>query len=408
MHENYSRRREKILNGVMESIDRLNPGIIVRDRNVKISSFCAGSTYSIISLGKAAVSMARGIDSAIVEKANLRICISNNENSGVDGFECFLGDHPVPGRNTISSTEKIIGMLENDTAERLIVMLSGGASSIFEAHIDTITDEQYGNLMRNLIDGDYPIEELNRIRYHLSKIKFGKLLDLCKYMKISIFAISDIPGDQIFLIGSNPFYHAPDSYRRIPEEVSGYVMQAENSGNRKDIHVEYEIILNGSIYAKELGILVNPEHHPLDLGRIIKGNVISLSTQIIDILRNHYSNTHEPFWFTAYGESTAEVMGNGKGGRNSYLSALILSQMYDGEIFSFLSLATDGKDGNGNIAGFIVDDGLKKTVAAPDLKKYIGDSDTASLAISSGTAVITGQTGNNVSDVIIGYYGGME
>ena len=62
MHENYSLRREKILNAVKKSIEELNPEIIVRDRMRNMSSFSEGSTYSIIALGKAAVHMSRGID----------------------------------------------------------------------------------------------------------------------------------------------------------------------------------------------------------------------------------------------------------------------------------------------------------------------------------------------------------
>lgn len=408
MHENYSLRREKILNAVKKSIDELNPEIIVRSRNRNIHSFSEGSTYSIIALGKAAMHMARGIDRRIVEGANLRLCISNQKESEVYGFTCFLGDHPLPDINTYSSTGEILGMLKNDSAERLIVLLSGGTSSIFESHIDTITDEQYRDIMSNLIDRDYPIEELNRIRYHLSKIKFGKLLNLCKYKKITILAISDVPGNEIFLIGSNPFYYAPDSFRKIPEEISQYVVQNEDSGNRKDVTIDYEIILDGSIYAKKLEILLNSESPTIDLGRIIKGNVVSLSAHIIKLLRNHYSEINGPFWFVGHGESTAEVSGNGKGGRNSYLSSLIMLQMDDDDIFSFLSLATDGMDGNGNIAGFFVDEELKRTIPRTALMKYIEESDTASLAIASGTAVVTGQTGNNVSDVIIGYFGGKK
>ena len=408
MHENYSLRREKILNAVKKSIDELNPEIIVRGRNRNIHSFSEGSTYSIISLGKAATHMARGIDRRIVEKANLRLCISNQKESEVYGFTCFPGDHPIPGINTFTSSEKILDLLKNDSAERLIVLLSGGTSSIFESHIDTITDEQYRDIMGNLINQDYPIEKLNMIRYHLSKIKFGKLLNLCKYRKILIFAISDVPGNEIFLIGSNPFYYAPDSYRKIPEEISEYVIQKEDSVKRKDLTIEYEIILDGSIYAKKLEVLLNSGISKIDLGRIIKGNVISLSTQIIKILRNHYSEINGPFWFVGHGESTAEVIGNGKGGRNSYLSSLIMLHMDDDDIFSFLSLATDGMDGNGNIAGFFVDEELKRTIPRTTLMKYIEESDTASLAIASGNSVITGQTGNNVSDVIIGYFGGKE
>ena len=82
--------------------------------------------------------------------------------------------------------------------------------------------------------------------------------------------------------------------------------------------------------------------------------------------------------------------------------------MDDDDIFSFLSLATDGMDGNGNMAGFFVDEELKRTIPRTTLMKYIEESDTASLAIASGNSVITGQTGNNVSDVIIGYFGGKE
>lgn len=86
----------------------------------------------------------------------------------------------------------------------------------------------------------------------------------------------------------------------------------------------------------------------------------------------------------------------------------MLQKMGIEENWSFLSLATDGADGNSGLAGFRVDSSLKSQVSDSTIKEYIDRSDAGTLAIKLGRAVNTGPTGNNVSDVVLGYYGGKE
>lgn len=410
MMPDYSERRRIIKDAILESIEVLSPNSIISKRDSEISGFIRKvSSYSIFSLGKASSKMCMGLSKEIIEGSTNSICLSPVGSFEPNGFRNYHGNHPYPGKDTFTSSKEIMETLSNDESEGLLVMLSGGASSMFEVPDQDISQERYLEIMNKLIREDYSIEIINEVRCRLSQVKCGKILSLIKYAKIKIFAISDVPGDRISVIGSNPFYPA-DQHIEIPEELRYSIKSLQNDKSnvlRKDIKLpEYSIILSGSIYSKGLIDLIETEFPKVDMGQIIKGNVEDLAPSLMKSIREKYSEINSPFWFTAHGESTATVTGKGRGGRNTYLSSLIIEQANSDEIFSFISFATDGVDGNSDLAGFIVDENIRNTVDKNIIENFIMESDTANLALKCGTDLNTGPTGNNVSDVIIGFYGG--
>ncbi|EQD77227.1 glycerate kinase, partial [mine drainage metagenome] len=162
-------------------------------------------------------------------------------------------------------------------------------------------------------------------------------------------------------------------------------------------------IFNDSIIHifSEMGLL------SINLENILNGEVETIAEQISSKLREIFIERKRSFWFAGYGETTTKVIGKGKGGRNLELSLRIMMKMNPEEIFSFISIATDGDDGNSLMMGMITDNILKERTTNVDLEKYLKNSDSATFAEDFGVAVRTGYTGSNVSDIIIGYYGGL-
>ena len=146
----------------------------------------------------------------------------------------------------------------------------------------------------------------------------------------------------------------------------------------------------------------------MNLGKILIGDIKNLSKKIPQLLREIFADIGTPFRFAGFGESTAEVRGNGKGGRNTELSLRIMLEMKENEVFSLMSTATDGDDGNSGLMGMIVDDRLKRETLRDDFKYYLDNNDSAGFARKYSVQVETGFTGTNVSDIIIGYYGGFN
>ncbi|MCL5790848.1 MAG: DUF4147 domain-containing protein [Candidatus Thermoplasmatota archaeon] len=402
-------RRKMIMDTVMRSIDELSPKSIMEGKTQDVSRFIAASRYSIFAVGKASVEMCKGLKRQIIGGAAKAICLSPLGYEDPEGFASFHGNHPYPGKESFSSSKVILNELLADNSQNLLFLLSGGASSLFEVPVEDITDQQYLELMKKLITADYPIDVINEVRCQLSRVKCGKMLRLTRYEKVKIMAISDVPGDDISIIGSNPFYPTARDVK-IPDEIEKVVEVIRHSedGDVRNMETlpDYSIILSGHIYSSKMLEEISTDSPKVNFGEVISGNVKDLAPYLMRLIRTRYSELKRPFWFTGHGESTANVTGDGRGGRNTYLSSLMLKEAEKDEVFSFLSFATDGSDGNSGLAGFLVDEQIRDILDASTINEFIRNSNTGELAVKCGTGVRTGPTGNNVSDVILGYYGG--
>ena len=100
------------------------------------------------------------------------------------------------------------------------------------------------------------------------------------------------------------------------------------------------------------------------------------------------------------GETTVEIKGKGEGGRNLQLTATALDLVRDGE--EILSFGSDGRD-HGPYAGAICDTITKQAImnAGLEIKHFRDDNDTQTLFEKAGNYLLTGDTGSNVSDLII-------
>ncbi len=394
---------QKIRDGIFRTKEQESPENIMKKKNNKIQAFISNSEFSIFAVGKASILMVRGLEQETVKKANLKICLAPNPET-LGGFTVFKGNHPFPGDDTFNSSEQIFNMIREDRSEKLLFLLSGGSSSLFEKIAPGISRERYEEIMHKLVSGGYPIDQINSVRCMLSDVKCGKMLNHSNYSSLLILAISDVPGDDISVIGSNPFFPKKkiklDSRLLETFGIEGQKLEYRQCG------VDSEIILAGENYSRALLENLDLPFEKISLGNILKEDVNVCSEKIISMLREKYELKKQPFLFSAYGETTSKVIGNGKGGRNCYLSALILEKADESEEFSFISFATDGQDGNSGLAGFLVDTTLKNSISRDELEKYIINSDTGTLAEKTQRNIFTGPTGNNVSDVVIGYYGG--
>lgn len=407
MEQDTSKILTIINNGIKEIIKKESPENLVKGQMEIINKFLGDGSFSILSMGKGAEGMSRGIEKTLTLKATNRVGLSPEANI-VSGFKFFKGNHPVPGKDTFRSSKEILKILKNDDSSSLIFLLSGGSSALFEVPIDEISDQEYSKIISKLVTAGLPIDEMNAIRCQLSQVKCGQMVNLTKFKKILILAISDVPMDDLCVIGSNPFYPSCKQAEIHGNFLTEAGIEKREIKYRRDVEVTGKIILNGEKYARDLLALMPDNIEKLFMGKELTGDVNDCADKILHSIRKKYDEIKKPFFFTMCGETTSTVKGNGKGGRNCYLSTIVLQKMDEDEIWAFLSLATDGADGNSALAGFLVDSSLKAKVSNSLIEEYVDRSDTGSLAIKLDRALNFGPTGNNVSDVVLGYYGGRE
>ncbi|MDX1618705.1 MAG: MOFRL family protein, partial [Balneolaceae bacterium] len=102
-----------------------------------------------------------------------------------------------------------------------------------------------------------------------------------------------------------------------------------------------------------------------------------------------------------YGESTVQVTGGGKGGRNQELALRGAVKIAGYENITWLSAGTDGIDGPTDAAGAIVDGNTIEQAEGRDLdyRSFLDQNDSYHFHQKAGTLYKTGPTGNNLMDL---------
>ena len=117
-----------------------------------------------------------------------------------------------------------------------------------------------------------------------------------------------------------------------------------------------------------------------------------------------------PLALVASGETTVTVRGSGRGGRNQELAlafAIAAERQSLVAPWVLLSGGTDGIDGPTSAAGGLVDSSTLERMRAAGLDPLaaLDDNDSNSALASSDDLLITGATGTNVADVVVGLVG---
>jgi len=126
-----------------------------------------------------------------------------------------VAGHPVPDGGSLDAGRRALEWARQlGPGERLIVLLSGGASALLAAPSPPVRLEEKTLVTRLLLDAGAPIHELNAVRKHLSSIKGGRLAASTR-ATVTTFALSDVVGpveDDPSVIGSGPTVVDPSTF----------------------------------------------------------------------------------------------------------------------------------------------------------------------------------------------------
>ncbi|HUK33365.1 MAG TPA: glycerate-2-kinase family protein, partial [Vicinamibacterales bacterium] len=182
----------------------------------------------VVAAGKAAVPMAIAARRVFGDRVREGLIVGPGGVSRPDlPFPMVAGGHPTPTVGSEEGGRRALAVAESlQSDEALVVLLSGGASSLMAVPADGLTLEDKQATTRQLLRAGADIHALNTVRKHLSAIKGGWLAarasGTCR-----TYAISDVVGDDLSVIGSGPtvadastFRDALDIVRRFAGELS--------------------------------------------------------------------------------------------------------------------------------------------------------------------------------------------
>lgn len=329
--------------------------------------------------------------------------------------------HPVPDQAGIDATADALRIAGAAGPEDdVLVLLSGGGSANWIAPAGDLTLTEKQAITKALLRSGAPIDEINCVRKHLSRIKGGRLAQMARNARsILTLAISDVPHDDPAVIASGPTVPDPSTLadaraicerRGIPLPDSARALlndpanETPKDGDPAFARSEYRIIAR-PIDALEAAAAAAQRagYAPVMLGPDVEGEAREVAQEHARIAIDMASAGRKVAIISG-GELTVTIKGEGHGGPNQEY-ALSLAIALDGAP-GILGIAadTDGTDGGRGAAtdpaGGLVDPTTlaRARAAGLDPAAMLADNDSTRFFDTIGDLVQPGPTRTNVND----------
>ncbi|MDP6048716.1 MAG: glycerate kinase [Candidatus Bathyarchaeota archaeon] len=385
----------------------------------------------VIGGGKACGAMAETVEEILgnrISSGEVNVLKGTESRHNLNRISINGASHPIPDVESVAGVKRMMKMLDNvDSTDLVIVLISGGGSSLLAYPAEGIALEDIQDVTQKLLKSGATISEINAVRKHLSAVKGGRLVQRSQQATVIGLILSDVVGDPLDTIASGPT--APDEttfgdaravlerygiWEGAPQMVKehleegdlGMIPETPKPGYPIFQRVQNFVIGSNLVAARaaverarELGynsdlISTEVEGEARKVGR-------SFAKAALDVIQ-YGSPIQTPAVLVAGGETTVSVTGSGVGGRNMEV-ALAISEGIEDMVCVVAAFATDGIDGPTVAAGAMVDGStqIKAKARGIDPLKYLSENDSYTFFKSLGDAFITGPTGTNVNDLII-------
>ncbi len=327
------------------------------------------------SVGKAGLGMGKACEKVLGNLIKGGVAISHQKGE-LNTLQHYCSTHPLVSHKSIMSSEKLIeGMEKMEESDFFIFCLSGGASAMIEKPIEGLSLEDFQKVSSALLGSGIDIKALNSVRKAISQIKGGKLAKHTNAQGV-VLVLSDVIGDDLGTIGS-----APMNNGKIPHHIIG----------------------NNDIAFKEAKRYIQPEVEKVKIVTTTLDLPSKDASEFIAKKVKKYDKDYDSFCLLFGGETTTEVKGTGRGGRNQELALRLLDEGIVESNISILVAGSDGIDGNSPATGAFIEADIYKKMKTQGLnpKSYLKNSDSYSFFKALDSDFTIGATGTNVMDFII-------
>lgn len=365
----------------------------------------------VIGAGKASAPMAMAIEPLIADRLHGGcIVVKYGHTAPLTHLRLHEAGHPIPDAAGEIGAQAIETAVRGLTSQDLVICcLSGGASALLPAPRPPLTLADKQAITHLLLASGADIHAVNTVRKHLSRLKGGRLAVACAPATVLTLAISDVPGDDLGIIGSGPttqdFSTDADALAiitrclpadRIPPSVITALTGIDTPMTHDFSRVHQHIIASNQLALDAVG-------QGATYGETLSGEA-HLAAERFCL---HASKLPPGSLLIAGGETTVTLGDHpGIGGRNQEfaLAAARWIMAHDAPL-TVLAAGTDGNDGPTDAAGGLVDHTTWQRAldAGLDPHRALSQHDAYPLLKSLGDLVITGPTNTNVMDVAMAY-----
>ncbi len=384
----------------------------------------------IIALGKAAPAMA---GAAVVHCEAAGLVIAGGLVVGVAEsspphplVESFVGDHPVPGARSARAAERLGALTDRIGKDDVVlVLVSGGTSSLVGAPIDGVRAGDLAALGALLLGAGVPITRINAVRKRFSRWGAGRLAEALHGARVVPILLADVPNEDPAMIGSGPVAPDPLEARhverllreagvavRVPLSVAsalgamraGLIPETPKPGHAAFANVAEPFVVGNSAAldavaaaATEAGFApVLLSLTPLQGDATAAGRVIA----------HALARAARGSCLAWGGETTVRLPDDhGLGGRCQQLALSAAEVLHDlaAEGSWILAAGTDGRDGPADAAGAVISWESWRDSAAADGRpaRSLRQCDANAALAAAGAILPATETGTNVMDIVV-------
>ena len=340
------------------------------------------------------------------------------------------GAHPVPDAESVNAGARALTLAAQARArgDRLVVLLSGGASSMLAMPADGIPLEDKRALTALLLRSGLPIGDMNAVRKHVSAIKGGQLAAAAGAS--TTFALSDVHGpseDDPAVIGSGPTVGDPTTFgdaecalraagllelapasvrERLSRGARGALTETIKPGDERLASAAF--VLAGSRRDAMAGARDAARSLGYDVECLVPpvvGEASEAGAIFVERVRA-VGPSPRPRCVIASGETTVTLPLSGvtgRGGRNQELALGAAGALRHLGLAVLASAGTDGIDGPTDAAGAFADSSTLARAHSMGLDPAgaLAAHDAYRFFDALGDLIVTGPTHTNVGDLQI-------
>ncbi|MEH7830189.1 glycerate kinase type-2 family protein [Gemmobacter denitrificans] len=329
------------------------------------------------------------------------------------GIEIVEAAHPVPDSAGLAATARMLDLLAGlGPDDFVLALISGGASSLLCAPAPGITLAEKQAVNAALLASGAPIQTMNTLRKHLSRVKGGQLAAAAYPARMLALMISDVPGDDPAFIGSGPTVGdgtTPAEARAIldqwqivaPPSVLAALAEPVRVLAPDDprlSHVENRVIAAPAQSLSAAARMAEAAGCTVTLlGDALEGEARDVAARMgaqALALAAGRSRDAAPLLLLSGGELTVTRRGDGIGGPNAEFCLALALALQNAPGIHALACDTDGVDGAAEVAGALIGPDTPLAGAATALAR----NDAHGFFAQCGAQIVTGPTLTNVND----------
>jgi len=362
---------------------------------------------SVLAMGKASLAMAHEA---------LRLC---NVSGGI--VHCFesgqLGPlrleacgHPLPCPGAAEQGQRVLDFATSLGADDVVLCLvSGGASAMLVAPAPGLDLAALRQTTTCLLACGAGIGEVNTVRRALSRTKGGGLLAALHPAAVFNIILSDVPGEPPEVVSSGPTLPPQrartaaavvDQYQlweRLPAPVVSHLRGRPETTWQRPEDLRLTTCVAGDNDTAVAAVVDAAGRLGLRLARapgIITGEAAPAGAAFVRAALAQGADG-----FVSGGECTVTVRGEGRGGRAQEFVLGALGELDEGLV---VALGTVGIDGSSDAAGALADAAVLAECGGDFTPAaYLEHNDSHSFFTRTASALRSGRTGTNVSDLYL-------